>query len=308
MQEQTYKVKVEFENPVDGVKVLMLKGEKGDKGDPAGVVNEHSASTTDAYSANYVNNTIYTKTEVDGKVSGVYHYKGSVATYEDLPSSDLTVGDVYNVETDGKNYAWTGSDWDSLGGTVDFSSYYTKNETDGLLNAKANTADLATVATSGDFDDLSNQPDAAVMGSTLSTPSNVAYVATENIQDGAVTAEKASFTNYSTTEQVVGTWIDGKPLYRVSLAGTVPNTVSTSTVSVIGHIDNVDTVRMIEAWAKRADYWTSMNFTYGTLQSAVQLSGRAGGGIAIGDITLLTDVGYANAPYNITIEYTKTTD
>lgn len=190
MQEQTYKVKVEFENPVDGVKVLMLKGEKGDKGDPAGVVNEHSASTTDAYSANYVNNTIYTKTEVDGKVSGVYHYKGSVATYEDLPSSDLTVGDVYNVETDGKNYAWTGSDWDSLGGTVDFSSYYTKNETDGLLNAKANTADLATVATSGDFDDLSNQPDAAVMGSTLSTPSNVAYVATQNIQDDAVTAAK----------------------------------------------------------------------------------------------------------------------
>lgn len=54
-------------------------------------------------------------------------------------------------------------------------------------------------------------------GETLSTPTDVDYVSTDNIQDGAVTPEKASFTTYSTSEQVVGTWIDGKTIYRKTL-------------------------------------------------------------------------------------------
>lgn len=68
----------------------------------------------------------YTKNEVDGKISSVYKYKGTVATYNDLPSNNLTVGDVYNVETDGSNYAWTGTTWDKLGGDIDLSGYQTK--------------------------------------------------------------------------------------------------------------------------------------------------------------------------------------
>ena len=36
--------------------------------------------------------------------------------------------------------------------------FYTEGETDDLLAAKANTADLASVATSGDYDDLLNKP------------------------------------------------------------------------------------------------------------------------------------------------------
>lgn len=39
-------------------------------------------------------------------------------------------------------------------------------------------------------------------------------ITTAKIEDGAVTPDKASFTTYSTTEQRVGTWIDGKPIYR----------------------------------------------------------------------------------------------
>ena len=85
----------------------------------------------------------YTKTQVDNAissaVSSAYKYKGSVATYNDLPSSGNEVGDVYNVEDTGDNYAWTGSAWDKLSGTVDLSSYYTKTETDALLSSKQAT-------------------------------------------------------------------------------------------------------------------------------------------------------------------------
>ena len=52
-------------------------------------------------------------------IVNVYRYKGSVDTYSNLPGGDLNSGDVYNVEDTGKNYAWTGSDWDDLGGNFE---------------------------------------------------------------------------------------------------------------------------------------------------------------------------------------------
>lgn len=48
-------------------------------------------------------------------ITGVYKYKSSVAKFSDLPSTGNKVGDVYNVEERGMNYAWTGSAWDALG-------------------------------------------------------------------------------------------------------------------------------------------------------------------------------------------------
>ncbi len=55
-------------------------------------------------------------TEIENKISAVYKYRGSVETYDDLPAADQTIGDVYNVNNTGKNYAWTGEVWDDLGG------------------------------------------------------------------------------------------------------------------------------------------------------------------------------------------------
>lgn len=58
----------------------------------------------------------YTKQEVDNKISSVYRYKGSVANFAALPSSNRVVGDVYNCQDTGINYAWDGSGWDDIGG------------------------------------------------------------------------------------------------------------------------------------------------------------------------------------------------
>lgn len=67
---------------------------------------------------------VYTKTEVDAKLVSALRYKGSVATEADLPE-DAEIGDVYNVEDTGANYAWNGTAWDNLGSSVDLSSYLT---------------------------------------------------------------------------------------------------------------------------------------------------------------------------------------
>lgn len=96
----------------------------------------------------------YTKTEVDNKVSSVYKYKGSVATFEDLPSTGQVIGDVYNVEEDGSNYAWNGTTWDKLGGEIDLSDYYTKSQTDTLLSGKVDNSALNNYYTKTKTDEL----------------------------------------------------------------------------------------------------------------------------------------------------------
>lgn len=86
---------------------------------------------------------VYTKTEVDAKVSSVYKIKGSVATVSALPPTGNTLGDVYNVTATGANYVWVGGSggdlgngWDSLGGTVDLTGYYTKTEANNAFEPK----------------------------------------------------------------------------------------------------------------------------------------------------------------------------
>ena len=65
-------------------------------------------------------------------ISGVYKYKGSVATYSALPSTGVSAGDVYNVEADDMNYAWTGEAWDPLGSLFSIESI-TNSEIDTIL-------------------------------------------------------------------------------------------------------------------------------------------------------------------------------
>ena len=70
----------------------------------------------------------YTKEEVDAKVSSVYRFRGSVATYNDLPTEGNVQGDVWNVEDTGANYAWDGTKWDKLSETIDLTPYLTKED------------------------------------------------------------------------------------------------------------------------------------------------------------------------------------
>ena len=51
---------------------------------------------------------------VKDKVSTLFEYKGSKATYAELPATGNKTGDVWNVTADGANYAWDGTAWDKL--------------------------------------------------------------------------------------------------------------------------------------------------------------------------------------------------
>lgn len=124
----------------------------------------------------------------------VYQYKGSVAIYADLPTTEQKVGDVWNVETAdpdhgikaGDNVAWDGAQWDILGGNHDLSGYAQLNlaNTFTALNAfRANIAvSSGTTAGSQGQIILGNKPQSATVQANIisSTTGALNYIATEN--------------------------------------------------------------------------------------------------------------------------------
>ena len=109
----------------------------------------------------------YTKTEVDGLVSGVLHYKGTKATVSALPNSGNVTGDVWHITADGSEYAWDGSTWQELGTATDLSGYVPTSRT---VNGKALSSNISLTA-----NDVS------------ALPSSTTYVSSFNGESGAIT-------------------------------------------------------------------------------------------------------------------------
>lgn len=125
--------------------------------------NLTSQSTTAALSANQgrvLNGMI---TDLQSKLTAIFTYKGTKATYEELEAVESpTVGDVYNVEAAhnnvpaGTNWVWNGTDWDALAGTVDLSGYVQKEAGKQLIPDEklalidTNASDIAALETRAD--------------------------------------------------------------------------------------------------------------------------------------------------------------
>lgn len=71
--------------------------------------------TLDGSSPN-ANRKTYSIVKILQLISQAMHYKGQVATYNDLPATGNVSGDVWNVQDTGDNYAWNGTGWDDLSG------------------------------------------------------------------------------------------------------------------------------------------------------------------------------------------------
>ena len=135
------------------------------------VANKADAATT---LAGYGITDAYTKTEIDGKLGGAFHYKGTKENFAALIAdvTEPSIGDVYNIQTAGGTDSQgvaikagdnvvcktakvgdTAAEWDVLAGTVDLSAYYNKTETDSKIKD-------AKDALQGSIDGVSNRVDA----------------------------------------------------------------------------------------------------------------------------------------------------
>ena len=134
---------------------------------------------------------------ITDKISSVYRYKGSVADYAHLPSTDLTVGDVYNIEaadptheiSAGDNVAWTGTVWDRLSGTVDLSGYQTKIDSTHKLNADLvdDTNTTNKFVTTSEKSTWSGKQDTLTAGDNITISGNT-ISATDTTYDDATTS------------------------------------------------------------------------------------------------------------------------
>lgn len=124
----------------------------------------------------------------------VYQYKGSVATYADLPTTGQKVGDVWNVETAdpdhgikaGDNVAWDGAQWDILGGNHDLSGYAQLNSANTFTALNTFRANIAvsngTAAGSQGQVIFGVKPSTATVQANIiaSTEGALNYIATES--------------------------------------------------------------------------------------------------------------------------------
>lgn len=101
--------------------------------------------------------------ELKASVAAALDYKGTKDTYEELPAEDNKKGDVWNVVAAhgstpaGTNYAWDGTQWDPLGGTVDLSGYYTKSQVDSAISTAKSELEAADTALEGQITTVTNQ-------------------------------------------------------------------------------------------------------------------------------------------------------
>jgi hypothetical protein len=109
--------------------------------------NAKTSETNALNSANVATQQAQIAKEEVAKLSTVYKYKGSVATINNLPTN-ANVGDVYDTQETGMNYAWNGTEWDELGGTFDVSwgslkgSISDNADLQTALNSKANNNEV----------------------------------------------------------------------------------------------------------------------------------------------------------------------
>lgn len=124
-------------NPVQNKVIFSALGSKVDKEAGKGLsTNDYTTAEKNKLSAFGDASTYALKSDI----SGMYKFKGSVATASALPTTGQTIGDVYNIEAastyggPGMNVAWDGSAWDPLGEIFTISSI-TNAEIDTIVAA-----------------------------------------------------------------------------------------------------------------------------------------------------------------------------
>lgn len=229
---------------------------------------------------------------------------------EGVIRGSTNVGQVF-AENDG-----TGSvnGWDNLANTVatntsDISDLRSAMPTvnNATLTIQNNGTNVATFTANSATDTTANIISPVDIGSVLSTPTNVAYVGTNNIIDGAVTGDKIDFStlsgNYSTNEQPTGyTWVDGSPIYKKTIStGQLP---SAPGEKVVAHgITDVSVVVRIEGVARNAATGQCYPIPY---LYATDPASSIGVAVAWGNvvITVATDRSAITESY-VTLYYTK---
>ena len=116
--------------------------------------------------------------------------------------------------------------------------------------------------------------------------------------------------SYSTEEQLIGTWIDGKPLYQKTVEFTTPSETSVQEYSYLPGIpfSSIDNIISIDGWCKRADGWRVPHLFHVGNKLFFSIDWNKSNQKIYFYVLENNDTGTANQPATLTFRYTKTTN
>ena len=111
---------------------------------------------------------------------------------------------------------------------------------------------------------------------------------------------------YSTEEQVIGKWIDGKPLYQKTYSVTIPTRGNRTVIVIDATFDRIVNSKISANKVSGNDRWrfgSSASYRFGANDIAVYVEGNTA---YIGNESSADSYGGGDAC--VTLQYTKTTD
>lgn len=115
---------------------------------------------------------------------------------------------------------------------------------------------------------------------------------------------------YSTEEQLVGTWIDGKPLYQKTVEFTTPSKSSIQEYSYLPGIpfSSIDNIISIDGWCTRADGWRVPHLFNAGNALSFSIDWNKSNQKIYFYVLANGTANTVNQPATLTFRYTKTTD
>lgn len=157
-------------------------------------------------------------------ITGVFRFKGSVATVSALPATGNLPGDVYNVVDGGANYAWDDSEWDKLSENLEWGRIVgtLSNQTDlqNALNAKQPTLVSGTNIKTVNGNSLLGSGDVNIDSLPTQTGQSGKYLTTNGTnaswaQVDALPTQTGQAGKFLTTDGSLASWaqVDITPVY-----------------------------------------------------------------------------------------------
>ena len=269
------------------------------------------------------------KTYTDTAVAGLVGISFEVV--QTLPTQNIKTNVIYLVPNSAQaqdnvydEWIYVNSNWEIIGSTqIDLSDYVQKSQTSGLIKNDGTIDQTQYLSQhqdiSGKSDKVANSTNGNLAGLNASgnlTDSGKAPTDFEDVDDVMDSSDlndifhelptaRDNYQEYSTTEQVVGRWVDGKTIYQKTYVPS--DSYGTGTTTVVSNIVSdlrIECIVNLNAMLYRTDN------SYATIVSNTSISN--------GDYCWINDSGalvftksttsYSGWKLHITIQYTKTTD
>lgn len=277
----------------------------------------------------YTKTNIYTKTEVDTIASNIKNSRFEVVS--SLPTTNIKTNVIYlvpkstaqtnNVKDEYINLDGTTTGWELIGSTdIDLSGYVTTTALNTALADYMTTSAFNTAianyytktevnAITGDLNNLTTTAKTNLVAA-INEAADPMPAADMSEVVSPLPSVYARLPKYSTEEQVVATWIDGKPVYQKVIqiplvnAGNATAYVTGASSSALRIIDCITTIsddNHTDAYYFARSYWYKNNSSF--------VDGNSHTRIAVnGQIIITCTDDWRGYTATCIVKYTKTTD